>query len=126
MRTVIFRRAGGISRLDDLMWFSSPIFADKLRLLAPLKKTAETLINLTDNIMAYFKYHITTALSEGFYSLFSAAKRKARGYRTCKGFAAIIYFVAGNLFLLSSIHSGESAKFGVKHSIINPVTEKGK
>ncbi|NLH74162.1 MAG: transposase [Verrucomicrobia bacterium] len=34
---------------------------------------------------------------EGLNSLFSATKRKARGYRTMRNLLAMLYFVAGKL-----------------------------
>jgi transposase len=36
---------------------------------------------------------------EGIYSLFSAVKRKARGYRTVEYMTSMLYFVAGKLTL---------------------------
>jgi hypothetical protein len=38
-----------------------------------------------------------TAFMEGLNSLFSATKRKARGYRTTKNLLAMLNFVAGKL-----------------------------
>lgn len=67
--------------------------------LGPMKKAGETLMAHKDKIMAYFKDHITNAISEGINSLIQAAKRKARGFHTFEGFAAMIYLVAGKLEL---------------------------
>ena len=48
-------------------------------------------------ILAHWKEGLTTAFLEGLNSLFSATKRKARGYRTTKNLLAMLYFVAGKL-----------------------------
>jgi hypothetical protein len=40
---------------------------------------------------------VTTAFLEGLNSLFSATKRKARGYRSTEYQTAMLYFVAGKL-----------------------------
>jgi transposase len=67
--------------------------------LEPMKKAAETLKRHKDNILAYFKDHLTNAISEGINSIIQVAKRKARGFRTIEGFKAMIYLVAGKLDL---------------------------
>lgn len=67
--------------------------------LKPMKEAAKTLMNHKDNILAYFKERITNAISEGINSMIQAAKRKARGFNTFKGFASMIYLVAGKLEL---------------------------
>ena len=48
-------------------------------------------------ILGHWKAGLTTAFLEGLNSLFSATKRKARGYRTTKNLLAMLYFVAGKL-----------------------------
>jgi len=48
-------------------------------------------------ILAHWKEGLTTAFMEGLNSLFSATKRKARGYRTTKNLLTMLYFVAGKL-----------------------------
>ena len=42
---------------------------------------------------------MTNAICEGINSIIQATKRKARGFNTYKGFAAMIYLVAGKLRL---------------------------
>jgi transposase len=42
-------------------------------------------------------FRLTTAFLEGLNSLFSATKRKARGYRSPVYQIAMLYFVAGKL-----------------------------
>ena len=67
--------------------------------LEPMKEAASTLLNHKDKILAYFLHRITNAVCEGINSMIQAAKRKARGYNTYEGFAAMIYLIAGKLKL---------------------------
>lgn len=50
-----------------------------------------------EGILGHWKEGLTTAYLEGLNSLFSATKRKARGYRSTKNLLAMLYFVAGKL-----------------------------
>jgi transposase len=67
--------------------------------LEPMKSAANTLKAYKQEILAYFSARITNAIAEGINSMIQAAKRKARGYRTFRGFACMIYLVAGKLSL---------------------------
>ena len=67
--------------------------------LEPMKTAGSTLISHEDQILNYFVTRMTNAFSEGINSLIQAAKRRARGYRTFEGFAAIIYLIVGKLKL---------------------------
>lgn len=67
--------------------------------LAPMKEAAETLMNHRPQILNYFHHRLTNAICEGINSMIQAAKRKARGFNTFEGFAAMIYLVAGKLDL---------------------------
>jgi transposase len=42
---------------------------------------------------------VTNAFMEGLNSVFSATKRKARGYRSTTHFITMLYFIAGKLRL---------------------------
>jgi len=66
-------------------------------LLEPMRKVAEMVERHLEGIMGYWKAGLTTAFLEGLNSLFSAVKRKARGYRSIEYMRAILYFVAGKL-----------------------------
>ena len=44
---------------------------------------------------------LSTAFMEGLNSVFSAVKRKARGYRSTEYMVTMLYFVAGKLQLAS-------------------------
>ena len=48
-------------------------------------------------IVAHWKWGVTNAFMEGLNSVFSATKRKARGYRSTTHLIAMLYFVAGRL-----------------------------
>ena len=52
-----------------------------------------------EGILAHWTRGLTTALMEGLNSLFSAVKRKARGYRSVEYMTTVLYFVAGKLTL---------------------------
>lgn len=66
-------------------------------LLQPMVRVAEMVERHLEGILAHWKEGLTTAYLEGLNSLFSATKRKARGYRTTKNLLAMLYFVAGKL-----------------------------
>jgi len=67
--------------------------------LQPMKNAAETLLRHKDKILNYFSNRLTNAICEGINSMVQAMKRKARGYKTFEGYAAMIYLVAGKLQL---------------------------
>ena len=67
--------------------------------LQPMKDAAETLMRHREKIIAYFKNRVTNAICEGINSMIQAAKRKARGFHTFEGYAAMIFLVAGKLEL---------------------------
>ena len=67
--------------------------------LPEMKKVATSIKEHKPKILAYFTQRITNAISEGINSLIQTAKRKAKGYRTYRGFEAMIYLIAGKLEL---------------------------
>ena len=66
-------------------------------LLEPMRKAAEMVQRHLEGILGHWKEGLTTAFLEGLNSLFSATKRKARGYRSTEYQVAMLYFVAGKL-----------------------------
>ncbi len=52
-----------------------------------------------DGIVAHWKWGVTNAFMEGLNSVFSATKRKARGYRSTKHLITMLYTVAAKLRL---------------------------
>lgn len=69
-------------------------------IMKPMKKAVETIQNHWDGILAYWSSgKLTTAYLEGLNSVFSAVKRKARGFRNPDNLITMLYFVAGKLKL---------------------------
>jgi transposase len=66
-------------------------------LLEPMRKAADMVERHLEGILGHWKKGLTTAFLEGLNSLFSATKRKARGYRSTEYQTAMRYFVAGKL-----------------------------
>lgn len=67
--------------------------------LEPMKKVARSLRKNKVEIFEYFKQRLTNAFAEGINSLIQAAKRKARGFRTYKGYRTMIFLTVGRLHL---------------------------
>ena len=66
-------------------------------LLEPMRKAAAMVERHLEGILGHWQQGLTTAFLEGLNSLFSATKRKARGYRSSEYQIAMLYFVAGKL-----------------------------
>jgi transposase len=66
-------------------------------LLIPMAKVAKSVEKHLEGILAHWKQGLTTAFMEGLNSVFSAVKRKARGYRSSAYMITMLYFVAGKL-----------------------------
>ncbi|MFO1459483.1 MAG: ISL3 family transposase [Verrucomicrobiota bacterium] len=83
-------------------------------LLAPLAKAVKTIKADLGGILAHWEGELSTAFMEGLNSVFSAVKRKARGYRNPDYIITMLYFVAGKLSLHSypSHESSEEPIFG--------------
>ena len=71
--------------------------------LQPMKDAALTLRHHGTEILNVFNTRLTNAICEGINSMIQAAKRKARGFQTFEGYAAMIYFVAGKLDLATPV-----------------------
>jgi transposase len=72
-----------------------PILADMLRCASMVERHI-------DGILAHWNGHITNAFMEGLNSVFSAVKRKARGFRSIQNLIIMLYFHSANLQLPSS------------------------
>ena len=68
-------------------------------LLSWMVKMAEMVENHLAGILAHWKWGVTNAFMEGLSSVFSATKRKARGYRSTIHLITMLYFLAGKLRL---------------------------
>lgn len=67
--------------------------------LEPMKAVAKTLKAHKKAILSYFHQRLTNAIAEGINSLIQSAKRRARGFRTYKGYECMIYLTVGKLKL---------------------------
>jgi transposase len=66
-------------------------------LLAPMARVGRTLQKHMAGILAHWESQLTNAFMEGLMSVFSATKRKARGYRSFHYLRAMLYFTGSNL-----------------------------
>jgi transposase len=71
----------------------------RFHLLASMLKLAQMLEDHLTGILAHWKWGVTNAFMEGLNSVFSATKRKARGYRSTTHLITMLYFTAGKLRL---------------------------
>jgi transposase len=62
-------------------------------------KLAQMIEDHLKGILAHWKWGLTNAFMEGLNSVFSATKRKARGYRSSVYLITMLYFTAGKLRL---------------------------
>lgn len=65
--------------------------------LEPMVQVAKTIQNHFDGIVRWFGSKLNNGILEGVNSLFQAAKRKARGYRSYKNIIAMVYLLTGKL-----------------------------
>jgi transposase len=65
--------------------------------IEPMPRVARMIEGHWEGILAHWTQGLTIAFMEELNSLFSAVKRKARGYRTVQYMTTILYFVAGKL-----------------------------
>jgi transposase len=73
------------------------------KVLDPMATVAKTISKNRDGILNYWDHKLTTAFLEGLNSVFSATKRKARGYRNPEYMKTILYFIAGKLPLSTNL-----------------------
>jgi transposase len=62
-------------------------------------KLAQMIERHLEGILAHWKWRLTNAFMEGLNSVFSAVKRKARGFRSSTYLITMLYLVAGKLRL---------------------------
>jgi len=85
-------------------WVREKCAQNKHALLEPMAKAANMVENHLEGILAHWKQGLTTAFMEGLNSLFSATKRKARGYKSTRNLITMLYFVAGKLSIPLTTH----------------------
>jgi transposase len=71
----------------------------RYNLLSAMRKMANLVEKHLAGILAHWKWRLTNAFMEGLNSVFSATKRKARGYRSTTHLITMLYFTAGKLRL---------------------------
>jgi len=71
----------------------------KASLFGSMVKLAQLIERHLAGILAHWKWGVTNAFMEGLNSVFSATKRKARGYRSTTHLITMLYFTAGKLRL---------------------------
>ncbi len=65
----------------------------------PEPRAARTVPKCLDGIMAHWESGGSNAFMERLNSVFSAVKRRARGFRTAKNLITMLYFTASGLRL---------------------------
>ncbi|MDR0532762.1 MAG: ISL3 family transposase [Verrucomicrobiales bacterium] len=78
-------------------WVSRAAAKAPSQLLLPMLRVARMVESHLSGILAHWSSSVTNAFLEGLNSLFSATKRKARGYRSTRYFIAMLYFTAAKL-----------------------------
>ena len=66
-------------------------------LLCHMSQVADMIESHIAGILAHWDQGVTNAFMEGINSVFSAVRRKARGYRSSRNMITMLYFVAGKL-----------------------------
>ena len=78
-------------------WVRKQAAKTKWGLLNSMVKIANMIESHAAGILAHWDGRLTNAFMEGLNSVFSAVKRRARGFRTVRNIVAMLYFVAGKL-----------------------------
>lgn len=101
----IYQRAGSSKkaryRLENWVNWARAKCERWAEALAPLAKAVATIERHLEGILAHWEGELSTAFMEGLNSVFSAVKRKARGFRSAEHMTAMLYFVSGKLSLPS-------------------------
>jgi transposase len=78
-------------------WVNRAAILAPAHLLRPMLRVANMISSHLPGILAHWSAKVTNAFLEGLNSLFSATKRKARGYRSINYFIAMLYFTSAKL-----------------------------
>jgi len=87
----------GSNRKEGKEAFDKLISWLKRSRLVPMKDVAKTLLKYEEEILEYFTARLTNAIAEGINSIIQSGKRKARGFRTFKGYSTMIYLTCSKL-----------------------------
>jgi transposase len=80
-------------------WVRRTADKHKSLLFVAMRKCADMIESHLAGILAHWTHRTTNAFMEALMSVFSATKRKARGYRSTTNLITMLYFVAGKLRL---------------------------
>lgn len=108
----IYEKATGIiaarRRFKEwITWVRKASSRAKDGLLLPMRRLADMVENHLEGIVAYWHRRTTNAYMEALNSVFSAVKRKARGYRTAFYLINMLYFVASKLPIPMATYNGQ-------------------
>jgi len=90
-----------------ITWVRKAASRAKDGLLMPMHRLTDMIENHLDGIVAHWERKTTNAYLEALNSVFSAVKRKARGYRTAFYLINMLYFVAGKLPIPMANYNGQ-------------------
>lgn len=95
------------SKLLDWCDWVNTYSQSKGYLFKPMVSAAKSILKHLDGIISFAESRISNAFMEGLNSVFSAVKRKARGFRSNRNLTCMLYFVAGKLDIpsLDTIHN---------------------
>jgi transposase len=78
-------------------WVRRVAARHKSLLFGSMLRCSQMIERHLEGILAHWKRRTTNAFMEALMSVFSATKRKARGYRSVENLITVLYFVAGRL-----------------------------
>jgi len=78
-------------------WVKRQAAKTRYGLLRAMVKVARMIEKHAIGILAHWDHGTTNAYMEGLMSVFSAVRRRARGYRSTQNLTTMLYFVAGKL-----------------------------
>ena len=90
-----------------ITWVRKAASRAKDGLLMPMHRLTDMIESHLDGIVAHWERKTTNAYLEALNSVFSAVKRKARGYRTEFYLINMLYFVASKLPIPMAAYNGE-------------------
>ena len=94
-----FQELWQLSRVEAEQFLKKWYFWATHSRLEPIIEAAKIIKNHWDGVLNWFSSNLNNGILEGLNSVIQAAKRKARGYRSLKNFATMIYLVGGKLNL---------------------------
>lgn len=98
--TVLGKTAKRYYRVADVGFQKWLSWAVRSR-LDPIKRFAKMFKSHYDDILQYFKSHLTAGFSEGTNSRIQEIKRRSKGFRNINYFISMIYLEATDLVLPS-------------------------